>query len=146
VDGNPAFIYWIGRYFARYGTDRTRWAYPGASYFGNGVVAGAGSDVSVTPISPWWGISAAVNRVELFSGKVIVPEERMTIEQALTLYTRNGAYIGFEENDKGSIEVGKLADFVVVDRDVLHIPPEQLKDVQVLKTFVGGALVYERRP
>jgi hypothetical protein len=145
VDGNPAFVYWIGRYFARYGAERTRWSYPGASYFANGIVVGAGSDVSVTPISPWWGISAAVNRVELFSGKTIAPEERLTIQQALSLYTRNGAYIGFEEKEKGSLEVGKLADFIVVDRDVFSVPSEQLRDVRVLKTFVAGKLVFGGR-
>jgi predicted amidohydrolase YtcJ len=66
--------------------------------------------------------------------------------KTLQLYTWNGAYIGFEEKSKGSLEPGKLADFIVVDRDVLSIPPEQLKDVQVLLTFIGGELVYEKRP
>jgi hypothetical protein len=66
------------------------------------------------------------------------------VEQALTLYTRNGAYAGFEENSKGSLEPGKLADFIVVDRDVLTVPADELKDVKVLQTFVGGRLVYDR--
>ena len=65
--------------------------------------------------------------------------------QALAMYTRNGAYLAFEENDKGSLETGKLADFIVVDRDVLNTSPEKLKDTKVLQTFVGGELVYEWR-
>jgi predicted amidohydrolase YtcJ len=144
VDGNPAFVYWIGSWFFKYGPERVRWSYPGKSYFTSGVVAGAGSDVPVTPITPWWGIWASVLRQELTTGKILAPEERLTIREALALYTRNGAYIGFEEKLKGSLESGKLADFIVVDRDVLTISPEQLKDVQVLMTFVGGELCYQK--
>lgn len=145
VDGNPPFVYWIGSWFRKYGPERVRWSYPGKSYFQNQVVAGAGSDVGVTPISPWWGIWAAVAREELETGQVLAPEERLTVQEALTLYTRNGAYIGFEEGQKGSLETGKLADFIIVDRDVLRVPPDQLKDVKVLQTWVGGELVYERK-
>ena len=144
ADGNPAFVYWIGSYFARYGPERTRWAYPAKSYVENGVVEAAGSDVDVTPMSPWWGIWAAVTRREAQSGKVLAPEERIGVRDALRLYTRNGAYDGFEDKQKGSLEAGKFADFIVVDRDVLTVPADELKDVVVLETFVGGELVYEK--
>jgi predicted amidohydrolase YtcJ len=143
ADSNPAFVYWLGAYFSKYGAQRARWSYPAKSYFDNGIVAAGTSDVPVTPISPWWGIWAAVERRELHSGQAIAPEERITVLQALEMYTRNPAYIGFEENQKGSLERSKFADFIVVDRDVLSVPSEQLKDVQVLKTFVGGELVYQ---
>jgi predicted amidohydrolase YtcJ len=144
VDGDPAFVYWIGSWFRKYGPERVRWSYPGKSYMENGVIAGAGSDVPVTPITPWWGLWASVVRQELTTGEILAPEERLTIREALTLYTRNGAYIGFEEKQKGTLEPGKLADFIIIDRDVLSIPSDQLKDVQVLKTFVGGELCYQR--
>jgi len=144
VDGNPPFVYWIGSWFAKYGPERLRWSYPAKSYIENGIIEAAGSDVPVTPISPWWGIWAAVARKELESGQVLAPEERISVEQALTLYTRNGAYAGFEEQSKGALEPGKLADFIVVDRDVLHVPGDELKEVKVLETFVGGKKVYER--
>jgi len=144
VDGDPSFVYWIGSWFHKYGAERERWSYPGKSYSDNGIIAGLGSDVPVTPISPWWGIWAAVERRELISGEVLAPEERVSVLQALEMATRNGAYIGFEEQRKGSLEQGKLADFIVIDRDILSVPHEQLKDIQVLKTFVGGNLVYER--
>ena len=142
VDGNPPFVYWIGSWFTKYGPERVRWAYPAKSYIENGIVEAAGSDVSVTPIRPWWGIWAAVVRQEMQSGQILAPEERITIEQALTLYTRNGAYAGFEESIKGSLEPGKLADFIVIDRDVLSVPADELKDVQVLQTYLGGRKVY----
>ena len=144
VDANPAFVYWIGTYFSKYGPQRVRWAYPAKSFFDNGIVAAGTSDVPVTPISPWWGIWASVERRELHTGQALAPEERLTVLQALEMYTRNPAYIGFEEKQKGSLEPGKLADFIIVDRDVLSIPPEQLKEVQVLKTFVGGEIVYAK--
>ncbi len=141
VDGNPPFVYWIGSWFKKYGAERVRWCYPAKSYIANGVIEAAGCDVPVTPLSPWWGIWSAVARQELGTGEVLAPEERLSIQEALRLYTNNGAYVGFEEKSKGSLEPGKLADFIVVDRDVLSVPTEQLKDVQVLATYVGGERV-----
>jgi predicted amidohydrolase YtcJ len=143
VDDNPPFIYWIGSWFEKYGPERVRWSYPAKSYFDNGIIVSGGSDVYVTPISPWWGIWAAVVRREQKSGQVLVPEERITVRQALQMYTLNGAYAGFEEKIKGSLEVGKLADFVVLDRNLLEVPSDELKDVKVLATFVGGQAIYD---
>lgn len=144
VDGNPPFVYWIGSWFAKYGPERVRWSYPARSYIENGIVEAAGSDVPVTPLSPWWGIWAAVVRRDLQSGQILAPEERISVEQALTLYTRNGAYAGFEEDRKGALEPGKLADFIIVDRNVLTVPADEIKDVKVLRTFVSGRSVYDR--
>ena len=127
VDGNPAFVYWIGSWFKRYGPERERWAYPGKSYFDYSVVVAATSDAPVTPLSPWWGLFAAIERKEINTSQVIAPEERLSVLQALELFTRNPAYIAFGEQ-KGSLDPGKLADFIVIDRDVLAIPAEQIKE------------------
>ncbi len=143
VDGNPPFVYWIGSWFRKYGPERVRWSYPGRSYVDAGIVAGGASDVPVTPLRPWWGIWAAVVRRDLETGEVLAPEERLSVVQALRLYTRNGAWLGFEEGAVGVIAPGALADLVVVDRDVLSVPPDEIKDVKVLKTIVGGAIVFD---
>jgi len=143
VDGNPPFVYWIGSWFKKYGPERVRWSYPAKSYIENGIIEAAGSDVPVTPISNWWGIWSAVVRKDLQTGQVLAPEERITVQEVFTLYTRNGAYAGFEEDKKGSLTPRKLADFIVVDRDVLNVPADELKDVQVLETWVGGQRIYE---
>lgn len=143
VDSNPPFVYWIGSWFEKYGAERVRWSYPAKSYFDNGIIASGGSDVYVTPISPWWGIWAAVVRREIKSNQVIAPEERVSARQALQMYTVNGAYAGFEETIKGTLETGKLADFVVLDRNPLEIPVDELKDIKVVATFVGGQAIFE---
>jgi len=145
VDGNPPFLYFISKWFERYGAERARWSYPGKSYVENSIIAGGGSDVGVTPLTPWWGIWAGVARQRLGDGVVVAPEERLTVREILTWYTRNGAYIGFEENTKGTLQPGRLADFIVLDRDIFSMPAGELKDVQVLKTFVAGELVYEKK-
>jgi predicted amidohydrolase YtcJ len=106
---------------------------------------GAGSDVPDTPMtSGGGGVWSAVARRELTTGEILAPEDRPSIREALTLYTRNGAYIGFEEQSKDSLEPGKLADFIVVDRDVLTVPSDELKDVPVVMTFVGGELGFKK--
>ena len=73
-----------------------------------------------------------------------VPEQKITVEQALRGYTYEGAYASFEEDRKGVIKPGMLADLVLLDRDLTAIPPEAIRDAQVLKTIVGGRVVYSR--
>jgi predicted amidohydrolase YtcJ len=144
VDNNPPFVYFLGKHFQHYGPERLRWAYPGKSYFDNGIVASGGSDTYVTPLSPWWGIWASVVRKEQNSGAVLAPEERLTVQQAIQQYTYNGALAGFDEKNKGSLEAGKLADFIVIDRDIFTAPVDELKDVHVLSTWIGGREMYRR--
>jgi predicted amidohydrolase YtcJ len=88
------------------------------------------------------GIYAAVTR-KAASGQVLQPEETVSTRQALALYTVNAAYASFEENIKGSITPGKLADIVVLSEDPLKAPPERIKDIKVELTIIGGEVVYE---
>jgi hypothetical protein len=75
----------------------------------------------------------------------LTPEERLTREQAVRLYTINNAYLNREETTKGSLEVGKVADLIMIDRDVLTCPVNDVRDVKVLLTVVGGKVLYERK-
>ena len=99
------------------------------------------ADTPVTPISPIFSIHNAVNRVTK-GGLKLGADQCITAYQALEAFTTNAAYCSFEEGDKGSIEPGKLADFVVLSDDILGIAPEDIEKVRVLKTFVGGRLVF----
>ena len=105
------------------------------------VVAGS-SDAPVVPANPLVGIYAAVTR-QAESGQTLQPEERITAEQALALYTVNAAYASFEEKIKGSIAPGKLADIVILSDDPTRIPPEKIKDIKVEMTMIGGEVVWE---
>jgi predicted amidohydrolase YtcJ len=108
-----------------------------------GIIAGGNSDCPVTYYSPFVQMYAAVTR-KSSSGQVVGPEEAIDAKEAVRVYTWNGAYLSKEEDKLGSIETGKLADVIVLDRDILEIDPEDLLDVQVLKTIVDGKLVYEK--
>ncbi len=103
-----------------------------------------GSDWFVAPPVPLLGIYAAVTRQTLDGRhpQGWVPEQKITVEQALYGYTLNAAYASFEEDLKGSLQAGKLADMVMLDRNLLTIPPAQIRQVKVLATWVGGKQVY----
>jgi len=115
-----------------------------------GIISCAHSDCPVCmpndpvwPANPLWGMWCGVNR-RTRSGGEIGPQERLTPLQALQAYTINGAYASFEENIKGSIEPGKLADMVVLSENPLTVNPWRIREIEVLKTIIGGELVYEK--
>ena len=108
-----------------------------------GIIAGGNNDCPITYYSPFVQMYAAVTR-KTQSGKVIGPEEAISLKEAIRLYTWNGAYLAKEEDRLGSIEPGKLADLVVIDRDIFSLPAEELLETKVLMTIVGGKTVYER--
>jgi predicted amidohydrolase YtcJ len=132
--------------------ERARWAYAFRTLAGAGVLLSFGSDWPGTNASwytanPLHGIYAAVTRQTLdgLPAAGWFPQERIDVETALRAYTVNNAYAAGEEAVKGRLAPGMLADLVVLDRDVLAIPPAELKDANVLVTVVGGRVVYERR-
>ncbi len=142
VDHNPPFVYWIGDWFRNYGEERVAMSYRGQAYEDRGIAVSGGSDVGVTPLSPWWGIWSAVERKEYRTGEVLAPAERVDVRTALKWYTAGGAYAGFEEKEKSLLGPGRLADFIVVDRDPFTVPSAELEDVKVLATFLGGEMVH----
>lgn len=132
------------------GPERANKMVPARTAMRMGIVACAHSDCPVCmpndpvwPANPLWGMWCAVNR-KTRSGLDIGPLERLTPLEALRAYTINGAYASFEEKIKGSIEPGKLADMVVLSDNPLKIDPWHIRDIQVLKTIIGGEVVYEK--
>lgn len=103
----------------------------------------ASSDSPVVPVNPLVGIYAAVTR-QAETGQVLLAEEQISPSQALWMYTLGAAYSAFEEEAKGAIAVGKLADFAVLSHDPTGIPAEEIKEIKVEKTILGGRVVWER--
>lgn len=126
------------------GPERIKTTYAFKSLFDAGATVAFGSDWFVAPPTPLEGIYAAVTRrtIDDQNPEGWVPEQKITVEQALIAYTRNAAYASFDENMKGTLTPGKLADFVVLSEDVRTIAPEQIRNVRVLKTWVGGKEVF----
>jgi predicted amidohydrolase YtcJ len=108
---------------------------------GKGIYMAFGSDN--LPISPFVGLYAAVTR-KGESGKVFGPEEAVSMKEALTMYTRNGAFLTREEKIKGTLAPGMLADMVVLPEDILTVSPEKVLAMKVDMTIVGGKVLYEK--
>jgi predicted amidohydrolase YtcJ len=152
ADVQPAWLWKDGATLARVlGEKRIRWFQPYKSWLQYTTIGG-GSDhmikldslESTNPWNPWLGMYVAVTR-RTEAGTVLTPEEALTREEALRLYTVNTAYLNHEEKDQGSLEVGKLGDVIVIDRDYLTCPVDDILSTRVLYTIVGGRVVYERK-
>ena len=131
---------------ARLGAERIKGAYAWRTLIDQGNPVPNGTDSPVESYNPFLSMYCAVTRKDEHGEPEggWYPEQAMTREEALRSYTTWGAYAGFEEQLKGSIEPGKLADFVVIDRDLMTCPESEIKDIQPLVTVVGGETVYER--
>ncbi len=128
------------------GAERIRTTYAFRSLLDAGARVAFGSDWFVAPPTPLEGIYAAVTRRTLDDRNPggWVPEQRITVEEALRAYTRDAAWASYAEAEKGTLERGKLADFVLLDRDLTRIAPEEIRDARVDMTVVGGRVVFER--
>jgi hypothetical protein len=127
------------------GPERARTTYAFRGLRDAGARLAFGSDWFVAPPTPLEGIYAAVTRRTLDDRNPggWVPEQKITVEDALRAYTTGAAYASFDENDKGTLERGKLADLVIIDRDLTAIPPETIRDARIMLTMVGGRIVHE---
>ena len=132
----------IGEKLARDG------AYAWRSFLKNGSRIANGSDAPVESIAPMLGFYAAVTRKDLHGSpaKGWHPEQKMTREEALRSFTIDPSFAAFEENEKGSIAVGKLADLTLLSQDIMTLPAEKIPSTEVLLTITGGKIVYENRP
>jgi hypothetical protein len=138
------FLYELGSaHLLGLGPERIRRYFPHRTYFDQNIVSVGHSDWMVTAADVAQQIYGAVTR-KSYLGETIGVEQAIPVMEALRLYTTNAAYASFEEKIKGSIEQGKLADMVVLDRDILSVHPEEIKNVRVETTIVGGTVVYQR--
>jgi predicted amidohydrolase YtcJ len=122
----------------RLGDERSKYTYPFKSLIDGGVVCVSGSDCPIEDPDVIWGLHALVNR------NGFVPEQCLNIVEALKTYTINAAYAAFEENIKGSIEEGKLADLVILDKNPLEVPKEKIKDINIMETIIRGKTAYKK--
>jgi len=144
ISQQPNFLYNLeGRYEQWLDPERLAHNNSVATPMKHGIFVAFASDN--LPIGPMVGLYSAITRKGP-SGRAHGPEEAVSRELAIQLYTANTAYLSWEEDVKGTLEAGKLADMIVLDRDVLTVPEEQILETQVDMTFVGGKLVYSRKP
>jgi hypothetical protein len=124
------------------GPQKAAYHWPLRTMLDNGIRVANSSDAPV--IYPDWkqGIQGAVLRESKATGQVSGPDQRITLAEAIATYTINGAWLDHLENIKGSIEAGKLADFCVLDEDILTVDPHNIKDIRTLMTIVGGKVAY----
>lgn len=129
----------------RIGKTRASTAYNWKEFIKKGVMTVGGSDCPVESLNIMENIYSAVTRKNLkgFPEEGWRPEQNLSLIDAIKIFTINAAYASFEEKIKGSISEGKLADFVVLDKDIFNIDLNEIKDVKILKTYLGGNLVYE---
>ncbi len=131
-------------YVVSVGEERAARVMPMRAYLDAGVPLAGSSDSFITDFNPWVGMYAAATRTTV-TGRVLGVSERLTPLEALRSYTLGGAYATGREARLGSLEPGKLADLVVLDRDPLVVPPEELREVRALATFLGGRAVHDVR-
>jgi predicted amidohydrolase YtcJ len=151
LDVQPIWLYLDTRTLVQhFGYDRLRWFQPLRSLFAAGAIAGGGSDHmlkigdlrAINPYNPFLAIWTTITRRAKWYEGTLHPEEALTRRQAIQLYTRNNAHLLFWEKEIGSLEPGKRADFVIIDRDLLECPVDEIKDTRVLQTWLDGRLVY----
>jgi predicted amidohydrolase YtcJ len=149
----PAWLYLDGATLGHhFGLERLTYFHPYRTLFERGVTVGGGSDHmqkigslrSINPYNPFLGMWTTIARQPRGADGPLHPEQNLTREQAIRLYTINNAFLTFEETKKGSLEPGKFADFVVLDRDILSCPVDEVKDIKVEATYLGGTRVYVR--
>ncbi len=147
ADVQPKFITTDMRWAQeRVGVPRMRSSYAWRTMLKAGIPLAGGSDSPVEPPDPLLGIYAAATRKDMYGNPKggFYPNERISVSEAIRMFTVGGAYGAFEEKIKGTLEPGKLADFVVLSQDPLSVKPEEIKDIEVSMTVVGGQIAYEK--
>jgi predicted amidohydrolase YtcJ len=127
---------------SRLGAKRAEHSYAWAEFLRRGVVLAFGTDYPVEPVTPFRGLYSALTRMSEDGKKSYYPAQKLNIEQAIAAYTTGAAFAEFAEKQKGKLEPGMLADFIVLDQDITAAPPPKILATKVLRTVVGGKTVY----
>ncbi|HKB12570.1 MAG TPA: amidohydrolase [Vicinamibacterales bacterium] len=135
------YVYYHGEKWTQYGDEKVAWMFAHKSFLDAGIPVPGASDYTPGPFEPLMAIQSMVTRKD-YKGRVWGPVQKVTVDQALTIATINGAYASSEENLKGSITAGKLADFVVLEKDPHDVDPDQIMNIKVNRTVIGGKTVY----
>lgn len=138
---NPSFPYEFGEsYIQNYG-ERTNYMVAAKDLLDRDIIVSAGSDAPITTVNPFIGMYMAVTR-ETKQQTAFGQQQKVSLMDAIRMYTHSAAYASFDESIKGSIEVGKLADLAILDRSILNIPVEEIPEIRVEMTIVDGEIVY----
>jgi len=136
------YVHYHGEKWIEYGEQKMEWMFAHKSFLDYGIPVAPASDHSPGPYEPLMAIQSMVTRKD-FSGRVWGPSQRITVDQAINVCTVNGAFASFDEGEKGTITAGKLGDFVVLAEDPHDVDPDRIKEIQVVRTVVGGTTVHE---
>lgn len=131
------YVYYHGEKWSQYGDDKLRWMFAHRSFLDSGIRVPGASDYGPGPFEPMMAIQSMVTRRD-YRGREWGPNQKVSIDEALTIATLNGAYASYEEKTKGSITAGKYADFVVLAKSPRDVDPNTIKDIQVVRTVAGG--------
>lgn len=137
------YVYFHGEKWSEYGDEKVRWMFAHKSFLDAGIRVPGASDYTPGPFEPLMAIQSMVTRTD-YKGRVWGPNQKVSVDEALAIATINGAYASSEENLKGSIAAGKLADFVMLEKDPHDVPPGEIMNIKVNRTVVGGKTVYPK--
>jgi predicted amidohydrolase YtcJ len=137
------YVYYHGEKWAQYGDEKLQWMFAHRSFLDHGIPVPGASDYGPGPFEPLMAIQSMVTRRD-YRGREWGPNQKVTVDEALRIATINGAYASSEEAIKGSITAGKLADFVILEKDPHDVDPNQIKDIKVVRTVVGGKTMYPK--
>ena len=135
------YVYFHGEKWEQYGDDKMRWMFGHRSFLDSGIRVPGASDYGPGPFEPLMAIQSMVTRKD-FRGREWGPNQKVTVDEALRIATVNGSYASYEERSKGTITAGKLADFVMLEKDPHDVPPDTIKDIKVARTVLGGRVTF----
>jgi predicted amidohydrolase YtcJ len=137
------YVYYHGEKWEAYGEEKMRWMFAHRSFLDAGIRVPGASDYTPGPFEPLMAIQSMVTRKD-YKGRLWGANQKVTVDEAITIGTINGAYASSEENLKGSITAGKLADFVILEKDPHEVDPDQIMNIKINRTVVGGKTVYPK--